>query len=111
MKTAKHKRAEPAQLQEAVNRFMAVLFEDVPENKGGSQPNRMHVEMLVHRAFAAYQQDWDCHDHDIRDWKWPAEELKQDEPFSRSGGSWMGDLREAFIQARRCLPRTHRKLR
>lgn len=104
--TKKHKRAEPQQLAEAVQRFMALLFEDVPDDRGGSHANRMHVENLVRRAFAAYQAAWDCHDHDIRGWNWPADELKEKEPFTTNGSDpWRGDLREAFIQARRCLSR------
>lgn len=42
------------------------------------EPPIPQISRLVLAAFQLYELEWNCHDHDIRKWVWPASELAVD---------------------------------
>lgn len=62
-------------------------------------PEVGRVKALVKAAFFLYEREWDCHDHDVREWNWPWTELAAAGGF---GGDepWALLLRRAVELAR-----------
>ena len=68
--------------EQAAERFMRKLIDGFSRhNVPLYKPELQGAWDLIKAAYLLYDHAWNCHNHDIRDWQWPIDELNEGGKF------------------------------
>lgn len=64
---------------------MRHLVPNLPSDPVTFDEHERAIWLLVLAGFTLYEAEYDCHDHDIREWRWPYDEMTE------HGNGFLGD--------------------